>query len=102
MSAHHHKNNVGTTFKASVTDQDGNVITVAGGDTKRVLFKKPSGNTLTKTGSVIDGPSGIFGYTTIAGDMDEVGSWQVQGYLRNADGEWYGDVQKFKVLDNIA
>jgi hypothetical protein len=96
-----HVGNVGTSFRANARDQDGNIIPVGTGDDLRILFLKPDGSTVIQTAVVFYGPSGMFEYVSVSGDLDQSGSWKVQGYVSQSGARLYGDEIKFKVFPNI-
>lgn len=96
-----HKGDVGTVFTVTVencnSQEDLSAATL-----KQILFKKPSGTLLTKTASFsTDGTDGILTYTTIAGDLDEVGTWKIQAYLEFASGSYHTEYTSFKVERNL-
>lgn len=99
--AHIHVNDVGLAFRAAAVDQDDKVIPVNTGDDLKILFQKPDESTVVKDGIVYFGPSGLFQYVTVSGDLDQSGTWRVQGYVAHSGGQWYGDEIKFRVLPNI-
>ena len=73
---------VGTVIRLVVQDQDEAILDVSSASTKQIIFRKPSGATLTKVASFsTDGTDGRIQYATIAGDIDESGIWQMQGYV---------------------
>jgi hypothetical protein len=96
-----HKNDIGTVFE--ITIKDGPlVIDISGATTKNILLKPPTGTLLTKAGVfVTDGTDGKIKYTTISGDLSEVGVWQVQGHIATPDGEWKSDILNVSVHDNL-
>ncbi len=54
---------------------------------KQILVSKPNGQQITWTGAVIGDPKdGLFGYTTIFGDLNCSGLWKIQGYVENIAG----------------
>ena len=98
-----HENDIGTVFKLTVKDQDGVIVDISSASTKQIIFKKPGGNILTKTASFqTDGTDGIIKYTTLSGDLNEKGIWQIQAYVVITAGTFYSDVLEFKVYPNIS
>jgi len=96
-----HLGDVGTQFQ--VTFKDGStVVDISEATTKQLIFKKPSGNVLTKSGTFLtDGSDGILTYTTVSGDVNEIGRWQLQGYLVIAGKIFSSDIVKFRVYRNL-
>jgi len=96
-----HKNDIGVQFTVTLLD-DTDAVDLSSASTLQLLFKKPGGSLLTKTASfVTDGTDGKIKYTTISGDLDEVGSWKLQAYIVIAANSWHSDYIGFKVHRNI-
>lgn len=102
MSANEiHLNDIGTKFQVTVKDGD-SVVNISSASTKSLIFKKPSGTKMTKTAAFTsDGSDGKIDYTVIADDLDEVGTYQLQGNVVISDGTFYTDIQTFKVHRNL-
>jgi len=58
-------------------------VDVSTATSKKMLFKKPSGATLTVDASFLtDGSDGQIYYDSQVGDLDEAGAgWELQGYV---------------------
>lgn len=99
-----HIGDVGTLFRGTFKDA-GTVVDISSATaaaSRQFYFQKPSGEVLTKTGTFTnDGTDGQLQYISIAGDIDEAGTWQWQGYIALGSGHWYSDVKKFDVHDNL-
>ena len=96
-----HKNDVGTIIRLTVTD-DGSAVDLSASSTKQILLRKPSGQVLTKTASfTTDGTNGQIQYTTIAGDLNEVGDWRAQASLVFASSSWLSSILVFTVHENV-
>lgn len=93
-----HKGDIGTRFKCTIKDGD-TVVDISTVTTKQIKFTKPSGELLTKTASFFtDGTDGIIYYDTIEGDLDEVGSWELEGYVVfSSSSKFNSDIKSFKV-----
>lgn len=101
MSEEIHLNDIGTIFRFTVKDGSA-VLDISGASTKNIVFKKPTGATLTKAGSFFtDGTDGILQYTTLTGDLDTLRIWQAQVSLVLAAGTWKTDVVEFTVHENL-
>lgn len=101
MAQEIHLNDVGTVFELTATD-GGVVVNLSTASVKQIIFAKPSGATLTQNASfVTDGTDGKVKYTTVAGDLDMLGNWQVQLYVELATGKWKSNIQRFRVYGNL-
>lgn len=97
-----HLNDIGTIFRVSVVDESDASIDVSGALTKSIVFRKPDGTTVTQTADFyIDGTDGIIQYTSIADDLDQTGTWQLQAFVELPGGAWSSEVQAFKVRGNL-
>tara|TARA_Y100000310_G_scaffold318630_1_gene372953 strand:- start:433 stop:741 length:309 start_codon:yes stop_codon:yes gene_type:complete len=96
-----HINDVGTKFLVTVTDGT-SAVNISSASTKQLIFKKPSGTKLTKTAVFnTDGTDGKMYYNAIADDLDETGSYKLQGKVIISDGTFYTDITTFKVYRNL-
>ena len=99
-----HENDIGTKFKLTVKDGSSavNISSAVSAGTKQVIIKKPSGDKLEKNASfTTDGTDGVMEYTTEANDLDESGTYKLQGKVQITDGTFFTDVHTFKVYRNI-
>ena len=97
-----HKGDIGTRFKCKIVDQDKKVIDLSGASVREILFKKPDAATLVKQAALSgDGADGYIEYISIAGDLNVVGDWKIQAYVKTPEGEWSTDLEVFKVSTNI-
>ena len=93
---------IGTTIKATITDQDGAALDVSGASTLQLLFLKPNGVLVTQTATMTgDGTDGVIQYVTVSGDLDVPGIWKSQGYIVDAGKEHKSSVDSFHVKPNI-
>lgn len=96
-----HLNDIGVQFVVTLKDDD-ETIDISAATTKNFLFKKPSGDLLTKAGTLVtDGTDGKLSYTTASGDLNEVGTWKMQCNIIIGTYNWHSDVISFKVHRNI-
>ena len=97
-----HQNDIGTVIKVQISDCSDVAIDVSAADTKQIVFKKPSGELVTKTASFFtDGTDGIISYTIISGDLSEIGTWKVQGIVTIGSNTWHSSFESFKVYRNL-
>jgi hypothetical protein len=97
-----HENDVGTKFLVTVTDGSSAVNISSATATKQLIIKKPSGAKLTKaTSFTTDGTDGKMYYNIAADDLDEAGTYKLQGKVVISDGTFYTDIQTFKVYRNL-
>lgn len=93
-----HLNDVGTQFIVTILNQDEEAEDLSGYSTKQIIFTKPSGEKLTKTANFYtDGTDGKIYYTSVADDLDEAGTWQIQGVV---DG-FHSNIETFKIYRNL-
>lgn len=96
-----HLDDIGTKFLLTVKDGS-SAVDVSSASTKQIIIKKPTGTTLTKAAAFnSDGTDGKLSYTIISGDLDEVGTYQLQGKVIITDGTFSTDITKFKVHRNL-
>jgi len=100
-----HLNDIGTIFRATINDcVDGvqSVLDISSATTKELVFKTPLGILKTKTASfTTDGTDGQIEWTTINGDLDEIGEWKLQAYIVLPSGSWRSDIGCFIVNENL-
>lgn len=93
---------VGTILRVSITDDDGVIVDISTATTKQIILKKPDTSILTKTASFFtDGTDGILTYTLIAGDIDQVGRWQIEAYVVTPTGSWSSTIEAFSVQHSL-
>ena len=98
-----HNGDIGTVFRLSIVDTAGTAIDVSTATVKYIYFQDPSGVKTQKTAAFYtDGTDGKIQYTTIAGDIDEVGTWMVQGYVETSLGKFWTEKDSFKVYSTLA
>jgi hypothetical protein len=94
-------NDIGTKFLLTIQDT-GTAVDLSTTTAKTIKFRKPSGTVLTKTASFnTDGVDGKIYYTSVSGDLNEVGRWTVQAVLTFGTLVYSSDVGTFLVGDNL-
>lgn len=102
MSNIAHVGDIGTIFEVTVTDRDGAAINLATATTLSIIFAKPDGTTETKTATLSgDGTDGKMRYSSVSGDLDTPGVWQLQGYVVDGSYTNYSDSATFQVRANL-
>lgn len=96
-----HLNDVGTIFELTVMDGD-TIVDISLATELLILFKKPDGTVVEQTASkTTDGTDGKMQYVTIAGDLDALRVWKIQGRVTLQTGKWSTEVDKFTVYPNV-
>lgn len=97
------KGSIGVQLKISLVDGDNLGLTISNLDTVRIILKSPTGVVKTKSAQIISVSPGIGTYDTVANDLDEVGTWRLQGEYVSADTtiDVKSSITKFKVVDNL-
>lgn len=100
-----HYTDIGTELVVAVVDESGVAVDISTATTLTIFLKPPAGAALrTKTG-VLDttGVDGLMKYVTVAGDLDPIGEWVIQGYVvLTSSQKWFTDVSKFVVIGNLS
>lgn len=102
MTTYVHNADIGTIFRLAIVDTAGTAIDVSTAAVKFIYFQKPDGTKTKETAAFYtDGSDGIIQYTAVAGDIDQVGAWRVQGYVETSDGKFFTRKTSFTVLDTL-
>jgi len=92
---------IGTVFEVTIEDDSG-VVDLTGATVHNLIFKKPSSTVVTKPAVLdVDPTTGIIRYTTVTGDLDELGCWQIQAEIAIPGGSWKSDIGTFHVHSNL-
>ena len=95
-------NNIGTTFKITIKDQDSLIVPIETSSIKRLYFKRPDRTVFYVNASFFtDGTDGIIIYRTIQGDLNQTGIWEIEPYIVIYSGHFTGSSIKFIVKDII-
>tara|TARA_R100000005_G_C4914267_1_gene150518 strand:- start:5 stop:313 length:309 start_codon:yes stop_codon:yes gene_type:complete len=96
-----HVNDIGTQFLVTVKDGS-SAVDISSSSTKQIIIKKPSGEKITASAVFSsDGTDGKMYYNTVSGDLDEAGSYKIQGKVIISDGTFFTDITSFKVHRNL-
>lgn len=96
------KDDIGIRFTITIQD-DGSIVDISAVTTKEILLKKPCGTLLEKSATfTTDGTDGKMYYDSISGDLDQIGSWKIQGHIIfSSSSEFRTDYTSFKVFRNL-
>lgn len=98
-----HVGAVGLSIRPHIIDENEDDIDVSGATTKQVLITDPDGNTSAESADfVTDGTDGLIEYVTQAGDLDEPGWWQAQGYIVTGTKSFKTKILRFQVKENLS
>jgi hypothetical protein len=96
-----HQNDIGTLFTITIVDCS-IPVNISGANVKNIKFTKPSGILVTKNANFLtDGSDGILTYTTVNGDLDEIGNWKLQAYLELGSNKYNSSIETFRVNRNL-
>lgn len=101
MASEIHAGDIGVKF--NITVMNGAVpLDVSNANNIYIIFQKPDGSDLTKTATLVtNGTDGNIRYTSVSGDLDQIGTWQIQARVDFGASVFSTDIQKFKVYRNI-
>lgn len=103
MASEIHQDDIGTRFLMTVKDGS-DFVNISGATSLRVDIRKPSDTLINRSALRFnDGSSvsGVMYYDTVAGDIDEVGNYKLQGVVTLPSGTYHTDIQTFKAHCNI-
>jgi len=97
-----HLNDIGTKFLLTIKDGT-TAEDISGATTKEIIFQKPDGTSITKSGIFeTDGTDGKIYCTSVAGDLDQTGTWTLQAKVVIASGTYHSSISSFKVYSNVS
>ncbi|MCP3699396.1 MAG: hypothetical protein GY920_12690 [Aliivibrio sp.] len=103
MPSEIHQNDIGTRFLLTVKDGS-DLVNISGAIALQVDFRKPSDTISNRSALRLDDGSSLSGvmyYDAVAGDLDEVGKYKLQGKVFLPSGTFYTDIHTFKVHCNL-
>lgn len=74
---------------------------LTGNTTLELLVKKPNGTTVAWDLTVVSLLEGTCYYNTVDGDLDLKGQYLVQAHLITASNEYYGNMDKFFMYEQL-
>lgn len=83
--------------------KNGDLETSMGSATNmQIILQPPGGSSRTKTATLYtDGSDGIIEYSTVSGDINQVGRWGIQGRFSLGGGPRRTSVRHFNVKRNL-
>jgi len=99
-----HKDDIGTQFQLTVyTDTNGTILDISYATIIQIIFEKPDGTLITQDASFLtDGTDGILVYTSVSGDLNQVGKWKIQARLSDGGAnDTKTDIVRFNVHENL-
>lgn len=108
-----HQDDIGTEFIVTLVECVDKVevpVDISTASDKDIIFLKSDGSTrLTKpavftsiaSGGTGDGVDGKMSYFLVAGDLDQLGKYKIQGIVTTPAGKWSSAIGDFKVFHNL-
>jgi len=97
-----HLYDIGTAFDIPLMDCDVAADDIETAIEKIIIFRKPDGEVVIQTAVFkTDGTDGVIRYVTITGDLDQTGTWKIQGRVTTPAGTWSSEIGRFKVYTNL-
>jgi hypothetical protein len=97
-----HLYDIGTVFELTLKDGAA-AADISAFTTRKFRFQRPSGDCeIVDATFVTDGTDGKLEYTTVSGDIDETGMWNLQARITDGSGNrFHSEVVEFEVFTNI-
>lgn len=97
-----HKGDNGTIFELTIKD-DESTVDISSASIKDILFRKPDLSVTVQSGVFsTDGTDGLLRFTVAtSGFLDQVGKWEIQGFLSITGCTCKSDIGEFDVHDNL-
>ena len=94
---------VGNIIELTIKDEDEAVVDVSTATIKRITFRKPNGARIVRTATFTNtGSDGKVQYITVAGDVDAIGTWEAQAYVKLANlSEYSSTIKEFRVTERL-
>jgi len=93
------KNDVGVIIRLTITkSSDSTALDISAASTKTITIKKPGHTSADYTASLTtDGTDGKMQYAVASGVLDEIGLYEVQGYVKIGSTEYSTTIKTFSV-----
>ncbi len=99
----HQLNEIGTPLTLTVYRKDGTLeVEIDSANILRIVLSPPTGSPKVKDGIPVGANTGRMRYVTTDGDLDEVGTWDIQGYVEiDANSKWPTNTVSIEVESNL-
>lgn len=92
---------IGVQFILTITE-DSSALDISLATTKEIIIQTPSGTSTTYTATFLtDGTDGKIYYTSVDGDLDNIGQHKIQAKVVLSGGTYKSTIEKFKVKANL-
>lgn len=96
-----HNGDYGTTFDIELRDGD-TVLNPALFTSGSHIFRRPDQTVFERSsGSVLTSSGSYFRYTSVLGDINQVGMWALQCEVTDGVGYWHSETKEFQVYPNL-
>ncbi len=98
-----HKGDIGTAFQITMRDENGAIIDLTSASEKKIRLQRPDLTTTEVNATfATNGADGVIQWkTAVAGDLNQAGTWKIQGVVTLSNGKWHSNIDSFKVYENI-
>ena len=94
------KNDYGTRFELTITDQDGAAVDISSATTKALIFESPGETVSSKAATfTTNGTDGKIYWDATEGFLDTIGRWKLQGKYVDGDQQNRTELTFFYVQD---
>jgi len=96
------ESSIGAVIEFVVLDQDGTPLDISGATVTELIFRNPSGLTITKPATFVsNGQDGKLQYVTVAGDLVGYGAWRIQAHVALLGMNGRSEIEIFGVAKNL-
>jgi len=94
---------LGTKLQVALEDPcSGAVINISLATVKQIIVVRPDGTVITRDASFLsDGSDGVIYITSIAGDFNTDGTYQIQAYVVTPTWQGHSGIGEFEVTSNL-
>lgn len=93
---------IGLDFIITILENCEDIIDISTATSIDIYLTKPDGTLISKTGTLVtDGTDGKVKYTTVSGDLDQVGTWKIQAIINISSNVYPSSIYTFKVYANL-
>ncbi|MDQ3007191.1 MAG: BppU family phage baseplate upper protein [Chloroflexota bacterium] len=82
--------------------EDGAAVNISSAATRKIKIRKPDGTVLEKDAAfTTNGSDGKLTYTTVSGDIDQVGQYKVQAYVEMSSFTGHSTIRTLDAKNNL-